>query len=117
MPDKQKTALFYLNEGTLPIDVPGIWEDKTIHVLRLPSDGHATGSLVITREVLPLGMEVPDYIGAEIKRMADTLPDFADMGRTPVAWEDVEGEATMTRWRSTEGLMDQIIACRKVEGQ
>lgn len=117
MSDADDTPLFHLNEGSMPLDVPGVWEDKTIHVLRLPGDGHAAASLVVTREALPLGMEVPDYVEAEMKRLATTLPDFAQMGRVPIEWEDVRGEAIMTRWRSSEGLMDQIVACRRANGR
>ncbi len=108
---------FHLNEGSLPLDVPGVWEDKTIHVLRLPGDGHAAASLVITREALPLGMEVDDYVRAEITRLQATLPEFVLVDRAPLAWSDAPGEALLTRWRSSEGVMDQIVACRRVHGR
>jgi hypothetical protein len=108
---------FHMNEGTLPLDVPGTWEDKTIHVLRLPGHGHAAASLVVTREMLPLGQDVPGYITAELKRMADVLPDFQEMGRLPITWPDQTGEAIMTRWHSDEGVMDQIVCCRQTEGR
>ncbi len=116
MPD-DAGAVFHLNEGALPIDVPGTWEDRTIHVLRLPGHGHAAASLVITREDLPLGMEVSDYVEAEVGRMGTALPELVVMGRVTIAWSDVPGEATMMRWRSPEGLMDQIIACRRSHGR
>ena len=110
-------ALFHLNEGALPLDVPGVWEDKTIHVLRLPGHGHAAASLVITRETMQLGAEVNGYIRAEMSRMASTLPEFVHMGRLAVAWPDMTGEANMLRWRSSEGMMDQIVACRPVDAR
>ena len=71
---------FHMNEGILPLDVPGVWEDKTMHVLRLPGHGHAAASLIVTREMLPLGQDVPGYVAAELKRMAGMLPDFKEMG-------------------------------------
>ena len=110
-------AVYALNEGTLPLDVPATWEDQTIHVLRLPGDGRATASLVITRETLPVGMEVADYMQAEVGRLQSTLPGFELHGRVPVAWADVTGEALLTRWRSAEGPMDQILTCRRVHGR
>ena len=112
-----ESARFHLNEGTLPLDAPGVWEDKTIHVLRLPGHGHAAASLVITREALPLGMDVQGYMQAELERLKATLPDFVLVDRAPVAWSDAPGEALLTRWRSSEGVMDQIVACRRVHGR
>lgn len=106
-----------MNEGSLPLDVPGTWEDKTMHVLRLPGHGHAAASLVVTREMLPLGQDVAGYVAAELKRMADVLPDFREMGRLPIEWPDRTGEAIMTRWRADEGVMDQIICCRAAQGR
>ena len=118
MPDKTKpTASYRLNEGDLALDVPATWRDETLHVLRLPGDGQATASLVITRETLPLGMEVGDYIEAELSRLRATLPDFVQIGTAPVSWPDVAANAVLTRWRSSEGLMDQITACRQAEGR
>jgi hypothetical protein len=110
-------AVYDVNEGTLPLDVPGIWEDQTIHVLRLPGDGRATASLVITREILPVGMEVGGYMQSEIVRLQATLPGFELHGRVPVAWVDVTGEALLTRWQSSEGQMDQILTCRRTHGR
>ncbi|WP_083671934.1 DcrB-related protein [Sphingomonas montana] len=110
-------TLYAINEGTLPLDVPGTWEDQTIHVLRVPGAGRATASLVITRETLPVGMEVGDYMRAETGRLQATLPEFTLHGRVPVAWPDVTGEALLTRWRSTEGTMDQILTCRRANGR
>ncbi len=109
--------LYAINEGTLPLDVPGVWEDQTIHVLRLPGDGQATASLVITRETLPVGMEVGDYTRAQIEQLRQTLPEFELRGRIPVAWPDVTGEALLTRWQSAEGSMDQIVTCRRTHGR
>lgn len=113
----ERQASFHMNEGALPLDVPGTWEDKTIHVLRLPGHGHAAASLVVTREMLPLGRDVPGYVSDELERMKVALPEFAQMGRLPVRWPDMEGEAIMTRWKSDEGLMDQIICCRPAAGR
>ena len=110
-------ATYAINEGTLPLDVPGTWEDQTIHVLRLPGDGRAAASLVITRETLPVGMEVSDYMQAEIARLHETLPGFELHGRAPVAWPDVTGEAMLMRWRSAEGPMDQVVTCRRAQGR
>ena len=117
MSDTTEPQLFHLNEGTLPLEAPGQWEDKTIHALRLPGDGHAATSLVITREPLPLGMEVEDYVRAELERLKSTLPEFVLVDRVPVNWSDAPGEALLTRWRSSEGVMDQIVACRRVHGR
>ena len=109
--------VYHLNEGEISLDVPGHWNDETIHVLRLPGDGHAVASIVITREALPLGMEVSDYVKAEMERLKTALPEFVHVGSAPVAWPDVAGEAMLTRWRSSEGPMDQIIACRRSNGR
>ena len=118
MPDETKPkATYRMNEGDLALDVPATWVDETLHVLRLPGDGQATASLVITREPLPLGMEVADYVAAELARLRTTLPDFVQVGSAPLAWPDVTADAVLTRWRSGEGLMDQITACRQATGR
>ena len=118
MPDETKSkATYRMNEGDLALDVPATWRDETLHVLRLPGEGQATASLVVTREPLPLGMEVADYVAAELARLRTTLPDFIQIGSAPVAWPDVAADAALTRWRSSEGLMDQITACRRAEGR
>ena len=108
---------FAINEGKLPLDVPGVWEDQTIHVLRLPGEGQAVASLVITRETLSVGMEPADYAKAELERLRTTLPEFELRGRAPIAWADQPGEALLTRWRASPGLMDQITACRRGLGR
>lgn len=110
-------TLFHMNEGALPLDVPGTWEDKTLHVLRLPGHGHAAASFVISREMLPLGKDVPSYVADELKRMADMLPEFLQMGSVRIDWPDMAGEAIMSRWKSDEGVMDQIICCRPAGGR
>ena len=117
MTEDADAPLYHLNEGALALDVPGLWSDETLHVLRLPGDGAAVASLVITREPLPLGMEVADYVRAEMERLRTTLPEFVQVGAVPVAWPDVTGEAVLTRWRAKEGLMDQITACRRANGR
>lgn len=110
MKNEQDTPLFHIDEGSLPLDMPGMWEDTTVHVPRLPGDGLATASLVVTCQALPLGMEVPDHVQAELKRLAATLPEFTQMGRVPIEWLDVPGDATMTRWRSVEGNVRDDVA-------
>ena len=118
MPDETpSTASYRLNEGDLALDVPTTWRDETLHVLRLPGDGQASASLVITRESLPLGMEVADYVDAELARLRTTLPEFVQVGSDAVAWPDTPGQAVLTRWRSNEGLVDQITACRRADGR
>ena len=117
MSETSEPARFHLNEGSLPLEVPGVWEDKTIHVLRLPGDGHAVASLVITREALPLGLDLEAYVRAELERLKSSLPEFVLVDRVPLAWSDTVGEALLTRWRSSEGPMDQIVACREVTGR
>lgn len=117
MPDTTDTPHYHLNEGSLALDVPGMWRDETLHVLRLPSEGRIAASLVVTREALPLGMEVADYVRAELDRLRTTLPEFVQVGSAPVAWPDVTGEAVLTRWRSSEGQMDQITAVRRANGR
>lgn len=108
---------FRLNEGTLPLDVPGVWEDQTIHVLRLPGHGGATASLVVTRELLPVGQSPAEYQRRELERLRTTLPEFELRGRVPVDWPGRPGEALLTRWRAEPGVMDQITALWHVEGR
>ena len=117
MTDETQTPPYQLNEGELTLDVPGVWQDETLHVLRLKGEGRAAASLVITREALPLGMEVADYVRAEMERLRASLPEFVHVGSAPIEWPDVTGEAVLTRWRSGEGLMDQITACRRANGR
>ncbi len=100
MPDEtQETPSYQLNEGELALDVPGLWRDETLHVLRLPGDGRAVASLVITREDLPLGVEVEDYVRGEMERLRTTLPEFSQIGVAEVPWPDVTGHAFLTLWR------------------
>ena len=77
--------IYVLNEGPLALDVSGVGEDTTLHALRLLWEGHAAASLVITREALPLGMEVADYNRAELVRLHTTLPGFALIDRKLLA--------------------------------
>lgn len=112
-----ETATYLMNEGALALDVPGTWEDQTIHVLRLPGEGQAAASLVVTRELLPVGMDVDAYQARELDRLRTTLPEFELRGRVPVAWPDRPGEALLTRWRAEPGPMDQITAARRTVGR
>ncbi len=117
MSDETKpTATYRMNEGDLTLDVPATWRDETLHVLRLPGEGQAVASLVVTREQLPLGMEVADYVAAELARLRTTLPEFIQVGSVALAWPDIAADAALTRWRSSEGLVDQITACRRADG-
>ena len=118
MPDETKpTATYRLNEGELALDVPATWRDETLHVLRLPGDGQATARLRSPRETLPLGMDVAYSVAAALARLRTTLPDFVQIGTAPLAWPDVAADAMLTRWRSSEGLVDQITACRQADGR
>ncbi|AQS83645.1 MAG: DcrB-related protein [Acetobacter aceti] len=108
--DSSSTFLF--NEGSLPADVPGTWEDQTLNVLRIRGDEEKAASLVISRDILPVGVSIPDYLESELTRLKDNLPDFELKARLPVDWADGSGEALLTRWTSEEGSMDQITTCR-----
>ena len=55
-------------------------------------------------------------MAAERARRRTSRPDFVQMGSAPVGWADGLGEAALTRWRSKEGLVDQITACRRTQG-
>jgi len=106
-----ESAVYRLNEGTLPLAVPGDWEDQTIHVLRQPGHGHATPSLVVTRETLPLGITPEQFVRSEIQRLAKTLPEFVVRDTVTLLIAGQRCQAVMTRWRAKEGLMDQISCC------
>lgn len=110
------TPAYRFHEGELDLEVPGLWKDETLNVLRLPGEGQAVASLVITRETLPLGMEVKEYVAGEMARLRATLPEFKEVGSAPLGWPDGPADAVLTRWRSSEGLVDQITACRRAEG-
>ncbi|QDH17194.1 DcrB-related protein [Swingsia samuiensis] len=108
------TPLYVFNEGSVPADVPGTWDDQTLNVLRIKGDEAHAASLVISRDTLPVGVELPDYIENEIIRLKETLQDFELKARLPVDWADGPGEALLTRWLSEEGSIDQVMACRLV---
>lgn len=103
---------FLLNEGSLPADVPGTWEDQTVNILRITGNEAQAASLVISRDILPVGVSIADYLEGELARLKDDLPDFELKARLPMDWVDGPGEALLTRWVSEEGSMDQITACR-----
>lgn len=107
--------VFQFNEGTLPADVPGMWEDQSVNILRIRGDEAQASSLVISRELLPVGVGLADYVESEIARLKEHLKDFELKARLPVDWADGHGEALLTRWTSEEGSMDQVTACRLVD--
>ncbi|GGF20470.1 hypothetical protein GCM10011611_28130 [Aliidongia dinghuensis] len=109
--------LYWLNEGTLPVDVPGDWEDHTINVLRVPGHGHAATSLVVTREKLPLGWTVAGYVHDQMRRLAAELKEFQVTATVPILYPDQRSEAICARWRAPEGPMDQVICCVSAGGQ
>lgn len=110
-------ARYAIQEGDFPLGVPSPWEDQSVNVLRLAGDGHAAASLVVSRDMLPVGVTVTAYIEQELHRLKKDLPEFEVKGRTPVSWPDQQGQAILTRWRSESGQMDQVTACRVIAGQ
>ncbi|MCQ8279494.1 DcrB-related protein [Acetobacteraceae bacterium KSS8] len=110
-------GLYRLHEGDLALSVPEPWEDQSVNVLRLPGDGHAVASLIVSRDNLPVGLTVAAYTERELKRLAKELPAFELKARIAVAWPDGKGEALLTRWKAASGQMDQITACRIAYGR
>lgn len=81
-----------------------------------PTGRKTAATLVITRDSLPDGVNLSGYIEGEVSKLKKALPQFTEKGRVPVEWSDFVGEAVSMRWRSDEGLIDQVIACREVFG-
>lgn len=114
----EEDSSYHLHEGSLPLSIPGEWEDQSVNVLRLRGNEFGVTSLIISRDTLPPGQSIADFTEQELFRMAKHLKDFALKAQIPVEWADAPGTALLTRWRSDDiGLLDQITACRLAYGQ
>lgn len=98
------------HEGS--IRVPAPWSDDTLNVLKAPDhEGH---NLVISREPLPTGVDVPTHLEAQRAVIATTLAEFSESGRHAVT---IHGQACTLleyNWRSPEGPMFQANLMRSV---
>lgn len=103
--------LYRINEGSFPAAVPADWEEQTVNVLRVPGHGHATASLVVTRETLPLGKDIAGYVQDQIRALARELPEFKLSATIPILYPDQKCEAICASWRSPEGPMEQVLCC------
>jgi hypothetical protein len=103
--------LYRINEGAFPAAVPSDWDDQTINVLRVPGHGHATASLVVTRETLPLGKDIAGYVQDQLRALAREMPDFKISATIPILYPDQRCEAVCASWQTPDGPMDQVLCC------
>lgn len=98
---------YRMQEGCLTLD--GEWQDKSVNVL-VPQGLPQGMNLVVSRDVLPLGMGLPDYLQQQKKVFRDELADFrfrmeevAEIDGRPASLLEFE-------WDNQGSLVHQLMA-------
>lgn len=101
--------MFYqMQEGYLTLS-KGEWQDRTVHMLaakHLPVTGT---NVVVTREALPTGVGLADYITNQKSVLARELAAFKLLADKDESVNDMPGHFLEFTWDNSGNTMHQII--------
>lgn len=100
--------LYQMQEGYLTLTT-GDWQDRTVNMLaanHLPTKGT---NLVVTREALPPGVGLADYIGNQKTLLAKELAKFKLLVDSPDEINDAPAHFLEFSWDNQGNAMHQII--------
>ena len=99
---------YQMQEGYLTLET-GDWQDRTINMLganHLPTKGT---NLVITREALPDGMELADYLLNQKSILTKELTGFKILTDSPDTINDLPAHFLEFTWNNQGNPMHQMI--------
>lgn len=100
--------IFNFNEGSL--EISSEWEDKSLILLT-----HQSGlSISISRDKLPLGMTVDEFIELELDKISEQLRNYQETYRGPIVIDRFDGVLSEFNWSSPQGKMYQMSAIIKL---
>lgn len=98
---------YRIQEGALSLD--GRWQDQTVNVL-LPLDAPTKGAnLVVARDVLPLGMTLPDYVEQQQQTFRRDLPGYDVIQETAGVIDQRPAHFLEFTWRSDGKPLHQMM--------
>jgi len=100
--------IFQMQEGYLTLG-DGDWQDTTVNMLganHLPAKGT---NLVVTRDVLPSGLSLEDYLLNQKTILARELPGFKILFETPDTINGLPAHFIEFTWDNQGNAMHQMI--------
>lgn len=98
--------LYRMQEGTLTLD--GQWQDKSVNVL-VPQGLPQGMNLVVSRDVLPPGMGLSDYLRQQKKVFQDELAAFRFRADEPAEIDGRSGSLLEFEWDNQGSLVHQLM--------
>lgn len=98
--------LYRMQEGTLTLE--GEWQDKSVNVL-VPQGMPQGMNLVVSRDVLPPGMGLSDYLRQQKKVFQDELAAFRFRADEPAEIDGRHGSLLEFEWDNQGSLVHQLM--------
>lgn len=98
---------YRMQEGCLTLD--GEWQDKSVNVL-VPQGLPKGMNLVVSRDVLPLGMGLLDYLQQQKKVFRDELSAFRFRMEEPAEIDGRPATLLEFEWDNQGSLVHQLMA-------
>lgn len=98
---------YRMQEGCLTLD--GEWQDKSVNVL-VPQGLPKGMNLVVSRDVLPLGMGLSDYLQQQKKVFRDELADFRFRMEETAEIDGLPASLLEFEWDNQGSLVHQLMA-------
>lgn len=98
---------YRMQEGCLTLD--GEWQDKSVNVL-VPRGLPQGMNLVVSRDMLPLGMGLADYLQQQKKVFRDELADFRFRMEEAAVIDGRPASLLEFEWDNQGSLVHQLMA-------
>jgi hypothetical protein len=100
--------LYRMQEGALALD--GDWQDQSIHVLAPLGVAGRGVNLVVSRDMLPLGMSLGDYMAQQRQTFQRQLSALEVMSDADGALDGRPARFMELRWESEGRGLHQLVA-------
>ena len=98
-------SVFYANE--FMAEVPEALLDRSINVFTLTTDGPSDLSIVVTRDALRAGEDLPGYIDRQLATLQERLAQLRIRRREAAVVGGMAAERLEITWQTREGTVTQ----------
>jgi len=98
-------SLYHTNEGRF--ELPDDWVDRTLHVFAPSNSPDAEWNIVVSRDKLPDGEGLNDYVTRQLGEMPKALRQFKMMRDEETTLDGVPAREVETTWLGESGTLRQ----------
>lgn len=98
-------SIYHINEGKF--ELPDDWVDRTLHVFAPSNSPDAEWNIVISREQLPDGEGLNEYVTRQLGEMPKALRQFKKMSDEQTTLDGVPAREIETTWLGENGTIRQ----------